>query len=814
MRLVLVLVLSLWSSTAWAAPDASVVARLSTDTVEAGTTFNYSVTAATTGNAEIRLEKRPDFGALSIVGQQQMPQFITINGRTERRVTLSFTLRADKTGDIAIEPPVFLIDRTRYTAEKLTVRVVPRGKAPAPKARRTEGYFIEVSLQPKNDPWVGQQLVLSYDLYSDATALDTVARQMTEPSLDEFWIEDLSDRTSGAQQVVSVGGRLMERKGLRTYALFPLRAGPAKIDPMTVDLVTGGFFRQGREVQVASEPIALDVKPLPPDAPASFDEGNVGDWEFAVRSDQSATRVGRAVRVEVAVQGEGQLGRVKLPALPTVPGARISDPDTETRPVIRNMTVGGVRKEIYSVTPLKEGTLTIPALEFSHFDPDAGKYVTTRSEPVEIRVAAGELPPEPVATDDLNRRAISGGEDLVENLRDELRPLRDSPSLRSAADPSHFPLLWWFAGAASLLAFVAVAFRPRFDALRERRAPIRARKAAHQAAMDRLRGAGRDPAQITSAVRDYLAEVHDVPRGTVTSKDIARSFRRRELPEDAAEELAWVLEQCESARFGPTGDVDDDVPTRALAAIDQLSDVKPKSKRGAPAAVAFLVAGLAALSAPRADAVVLENPDSVDALYNHGTQAALDEDYATARWALERAAWLDPGDADVIHNRDIVARIVRLQAIEQSRTGRTMDGDEVLFWWRLASSIPPWAYGLGMVLGWLLAAALVMLRRRSESAAVRDAAFVGTILALTLAVFATVATIGRASVLDTADPVVVSSDLELRTGPNTAARVKRTPESMVPGTLIRATDRRDDWVKLVWPTDAGWTRSSSVRSVR
>jgi hypothetical protein len=66
-----------------------------------------------------------------------------------------------------------------------------------------------------------------------------------------------------------------------------------------------------------------------------------------------------------------------------------------------------------------------------------------------------------------------------------------------------------------------------------------------------------------------------------------------------------------------------------------------------------------------------------------------------------------------------------------------------------------------------------------------------------------------------ADPVVlVTDELELREGPNDAAKLKRIPTTLVPGTLLRATARRDGWVKLTWHDDAGWTRTDAVARVR
>jgi hypothetical protein len=35
---------------------------------------------------------------------------------------------------------------------------------------------------------------------------------------------------------------------------------------------------------------------------------------------------------------------------------------------------------------------------------------------------------------------------------------------------------------------------------------------------------------------------------------------------------------------------------------------------------------------------------------------------------------------------------------------------------------------------------------------------------------------------------------------------------MVPGTLLRVTNRQGDWIKLQWATGSGWTKENAVRA--
>jgi hypothetical protein len=94
-----------------------------------------------------------------------------------------------------------------------------------------------------------------------------------------------------------------------TTWLFPTTPGQATIDPATVT-TAGGFFSDG--VQVQSDPIAIEVKPLPAGAPADFN-GAVGQFEIKATPDRLSTRLGEPVTLQVELNGSGNWGTWAIP---------------------------------------------------------------------------------------------------------------------------------------------------------------------------------------------------------------------------------------------------------------------------------------------------------------------------------------------------------------------------------------------------------------------------------------------------------------------------------------------------------------------
>lgn len=788
-------VTALYALPATAEPGAT--ATLSHEVIEAGDRLQYRVEARSSGD-EIRLTGAPELGKFQVLGRQQMPSIVSINGVVERKLTLIYSISSSTVGTHTIAPPTFRIGDRDVKANPVTVRVLAVGTAPTPKkrARGDDRFMIEAVLEPDNrKPYIGEQITLRYFLYFSQQATPTHAR---EPSLDDFWIEELTERLPRNDRTVTIDGRAYRRSPMWSYALFPLRTGELEIEPASVDLGSIELFQRSQSIATAtSESILLDVQPLPDGAPAGFADGNVGNWAFKVRTLQPTSKVGETFSIELSATGSGQVNRVRLPQLPALEGTRVSDVNSNTSSNLRGTTVGGTASTTYTIMPLTEGKITIPAMTFHWFDPAKREYRTKTSEPIVIDVQPGTLPadrPKPVA------RATTADEDLIANLGEQLQPLRDAPSLEPARDPARFPWPYWLLIAAAFLTLLIVSFGDAVRAALRRATPQREQRNRAAEAIEAVEQAT-DAAALTRALTTGLHDAWGIPRGAVTSTEVERAFARNNLDPQAGAALAEVLAECEAARFAPTGAK---LPSKTTArAVEALRAI---------ATVLTVLFAVWAASAPAA--AFAQDEQIVDVQYNLGTEAALAGDYGAARLALERAAYLSPWDDDIETNRSLVERIVRLQIIERSRTGRTPEGDEVLFWWRAATRVNPHVIAILTILLWLAAAAAVHARRRATAPAVRDTLAIALAGAVLLAVVATVAVIGRSQVLASTSPIVVLSDnLDLREGPNAAAKRMRTPPTVVAGTMLRIEDERGEWVKISWNTDSGWARRENVGEV-
>ncbi|MFW6053500.1 MAG: BatD family protein [Persicimonas sp.] len=847
-----------------ASAQTQVRAHADPDRVEQGDFVNYTVMVSVQGNQRIEVEGRPDFGrAFQVVGTTNAPSHLIRNGNVQKSLRRIYRLRAVEEGNHTIEPPRVRVGGTDEQLDPIKVRVRPPGKGPRKRQRRTsrgqnEKVFLDQELAPTRTPYVGEQLTLTYYLYADAFRLKVNPQPPEEPSLDDFWIEDLSQDSSGQRRTMRVNGRVMERVNMRTYALFPLRAGRTRIDPLAIDVHTGGFGRRTGELRLESDPVELDVQPLPANAPDSFYEGNVGQWKFRATTDRTRAEMGQAITVRLVAEGAGQVGRIELPTLPELDGARIAGQNEKVDHDTKSEVVSGSKTLEYTVVAEREGTLEIPALEFSYFEPNSETYKTLRSDPISIEVSGGEVSLTKQAPIERERADGEDEPDMLERLVDGLSEPKQKVSVEPTREPMWRGGLFWLLVAIPALGVLAVWFERPARKWLARGRPGRRRGAAYKEAMRKLDAAEDAPAGdaldlIREALTTYLIDVAGLPAGAANSSDLSGHLERRGVDAALAERLATVVAGIGDARYSPDVDTKnaraDELRRECRACLEELERAR-KKRRWTPAAAKALLlaaaigAGLAvvpvntqAKDAPQqavADAqqaqrdnqwdeaarlwseVAHEHPRAPDVLYNLGTSLAHTGDYGQARLMLERAALLAPGDEDIESNRDSVEQMVRLRQIEFA-PGTVHDNttSEGLFWWRLTTSISPKTFAVALIaLLWLLFLAS-LTRRLVDHRGIGDTAIVVAVIAAVGVALTLGSCFARAQILDSIQPAVITeADIPLREGPSRHASLADIKTMLVPGVVLRVEDERDGWVKLAFADgETAWAPRDHVQLI-
>src|SRR6266550_4180236 len=159
-------------------------------------------------------------------------------------------------------------------------------------------------------------------------------------------------------------------------------------DPFSDPFFSNPFSQVGerREVEIKSEPVALEVKPLPPNAPTSF-SGAIGNFTMTTDAKPKSVQVGDPITVTNTISGRGNFDRVNAPVIEDERGWHKYPPSSKFK---QDDEVGlSGTKTFEMVLSPNEKKQGLPLLAFSYFDPVKAQYVTLHSEPIPIDVQGG-----------------------------------------------------------------------------------------------------------------------------------------------------------------------------------------------------------------------------------------------------------------------------------------------------------------------------------------------------------------------------------------------------------------------------------------
>ena len=292
MKSTLLTLLLCFALTLAAQPKGPVTFTASADArqVVIGSYFDISFTLKNGDGANFQAPAFTGFTVLS--GPNRSISTSSINGRWSKELTYSYTLQPKKIGRFEIGVGTIKVNDKIMRTNKVAIEVV-KGKSGATsqedlQTRIAEEVFIR-AVPSTAEAYIGQQILLDYKIY---TTLDIETYNLiSESEYAGFFAQDIR-RTNGGVVREVINGVEFSTKILKRVALFPQQAGALTINPMQMRLAIisdedrkqrRGFFqsRSLTPINVETEPVKINVRPLPNGAPETF-TGAVGKvlYEF------------------------------------------------------------------------------------------------------------------------------------------------------------------------------------------------------------------------------------------------------------------------------------------------------------------------------------------------------------------------------------------------------------------------------------------------------------------------------------------------------------------------------------------------------
>lgn len=577
-------------------------------------------------NAEGKNFQAPSFGNLTLLGgpfTSTSSSFSMVNGSMSHSVkcTYTFALQAYQEGTVHVGSASLTVKGDKISSQPFDIKVVPDDGSHSNNS--SSGYGGEPDSQGgqqqnTNDPqvsgkdlflrvipskksaYVGEQVVLTYKLYTKVAVSSVSLSKM--PSYAGFWTKDISDNSGTLNQSSEyVNGIEYTTAEIQKVIVVPQRSGKLTLDPMTMECIAQirternnsrsmdpfeAFFNDpffNRNIvnvkkELSSQPFTLDVKSLPENGkPASF-AGAVGNYNFKSEIDKTELSTNEAVTITLTVSGTGNVELLQMPAPVFPPDFELYDPKVTTSSNVGSQGLTGSKKAEYLAIPRRAGSFTIPAVEFSYFNPTSGSYETIMSEPYEINVEKGS------GSDDGGGIYASNQEDIKYLGSDIRHIMTGNPHLK----PMHtvfFGSAAYFVALLVLLAlFVMLLFvLKKREQLTQDTAANRNRK-ADKVARGRLKNAyqhlkAKDQekfyVEMSQALWGYIADKLGIERSKLSMDTVSETMKGKNVPEELTQQFIDTLNSCEFARFAPgsTEEKMDDLYQKGIDVISKAEKV-------------------------------------------------------------------------------------------------------------------------------------------------------------------------------------------------------------------------------------------------
>ncbi len=232
-------------------------------------------------------------------------------------------------------------------------------------------------------------------------------------------------------------------------------------DPFSDPFFSNPFSQRGerRDVEIKSEPVALEVKPLPKNAPPSF-SGAIGNFTMTTDAKPKTVQVGDPITVTSTISGRGNFDRVNAPVIEDERGWHKYPPSSKFK---QDDEVGlsGTKtfEMVLSPNDKKQG---LPLLAFSYFDPVKEQYVTLHSEPIPINVQGGAAVAQNAGAAQSAAPTPSTGTarppvPTATKQQDILYQLTERPRAAESFAPIYTQRVFWAAQLIPLLALIGFA---------------------------------------------------------------------------------------------------------------------------------------------------------------------------------------------------------------------------------------------------------------------------------------------------------------------------------------------------------------------
>ncbi len=559
------------------AQGANVRAYVDRSEVGINQTFTLNIEINGNGSRRDADPQLPNMDAFAIfLGSGSSQQIQIANGQTSVMTTLQYRFQATREGSYQIPAIPVSIAGTTYRTDPFTVTVSATGTTnpssgrPIPDGQQS-GTGIEPAdlflqaLVDKRRVYQGEPIIVEFKIY---TRVQISSYSVTQPATTAgFWVEEYPLANSPQTSAEILNGQRYTVATLRKMAVYPTGSGTKTIDPMSIEAQVrvqrrsrdlfddffGGGSLFGRMVSrvAASEPIEIEVLPLPDANKPSDFSGHVGSVQVTTSVDRTEVETDEPITLRVTLSGTGNLRTIPDPIIDFPTDFDVYPPESNDQLNRGENAVTGTKTYDYLLVPRGPGARVIPSVTLSYFDPSSESYRRSSTDPISIDVTG-----DPVT----GTAAVGRGRSSVRTLREDIRFIQTSSGTFRPIQQSPFSVAFWTVLVAPLAVLGgAWATRRHRDKLEGDVAYARRRRASKQAKKKLAKARTlMDPesqqqfyAETGKALLGFLSDKLNIAEAGVVREDTIGTMRIRSVSEETISEFFACVDVCDRQRFSP-----------------------------------------------------------------------------------------------------------------------------------------------------------------------------------------------------------------------------------------------------------------------
>ncbi len=549
------------------------VASIDRTEVEIGEPVVLTLVVEGVDLGQIPYPKLPDLPDFNVGGTStsQSTSIQMAGGKSIRRQLVNFiyTLYPRSVGETVIGPCELELSGEVYRTKPIGVKVVKGGAVPGqPKSAQAplpsvsgdgdlKGNLRLSAVVNRRTVYQGEQVVVEYALYTRLRLADMSLGEL--PSFNGFWVEPIFDAQRIEFQRKTIDGVLYDHCELKKTALFPMSSGQLRISPMKLNVAVlqsprdfFDFFGTTKTVVIESDPLVINVIPLPAEGrPVDF-TGGVGEFSITASLDRASSEAAEPITLTVRITGSGNIKLVERPTIPDIPGVRILDPEINEDVRFAENSIQGYKEFNYPLIPQTDGEHVVPAITMSFFNPEERRFETVSTRALKFVATQTSSAVELAQSGGLK---VTGSD--IRYIKPDVQRLSNQPM--SAGWWLVFPYVITFVMLGVSVLYRRHQFRLISDRAYARKVrsskllKIRLNEARRHLVKNRAK---EFHAALSRVLLGYIGDRYNLEVGTLTNEGIIRELRIRQVPAETIKDLEYLLDQCDM-RFSPEMRCDD-----------------------------------------------------------------------------------------------------------------------------------------------------------------------------------------------------------------------------------------------------------------